>query len=93
MRTVKEIAEILKKEDPETKLTVRALRYLMNTGQLPYVKVGTKALVSLEVLEAFLKGELKKPPTVVMGGLRKEEKPRFAEVCEQKREAKKENEL
>ena len=65
MRTIKEIAEILKKEDPQTKLTVRAIRYLINTGQLPSVQIGSKYLVSLEVLEAFLKGELKKPENEV----------------------------
>lgn len=61
MRTIKEITEIMKKDDPNTKLTARALRYLIISGELPSVKIGAKYLVALEVLEAYLKGELKKP--------------------------------
>ena len=61
MRTIKEVSELLKKEDPNTKLTERALRYLIITGELPAVKIGAKYLVALEVLEAFLKCELKNP--------------------------------
>ena len=56
MRTIKELAAIVKKADPETKLTERAIRTLTSSGELPSVRVGSKFLISLEVFNEFLTG-------------------------------------
>lgn len=56
MRTLEQAYIWLKERDAGTALTKTALRRLVTTGQLPAVRVGSKYLVNLEVLEAFLSG-------------------------------------
>ena len=58
MRTLNEAFKYIQDNDPETCLTKTALRRLVTTGKLPSVKVGTKYLVSLEILESSLKGDI-----------------------------------
>ena len=65
MRTINEAAEHFKSIDPHTALTKTAVRRLVNTGAVPSVRIGNKALVSLEALDAYLRGE--QPP--VMSGV------------------------
>ncbi len=55
MRTLNEAFKYIQDNDPETCLTKSALRRLVTTGKLPSVKVGTKYLISLEILESTLK--------------------------------------
>lgn len=55
MRTIDQCVTYLKTIDPETALTKTAIRRMVVTGELPSVRVGTKYLVSLEALEAYLK--------------------------------------
>lgn len=57
MRTINEAAEYFKTLDPHTSLTKTAVRRLVNTRAVPSVRIGNKALVSLEALEAYLRGE------------------------------------
>ena len=57
MRTINEAAEHFKSLDPHTALTKTAVRRLVNSGAVPSVRIGNKALVSLKALEAYLKGE------------------------------------
>lgn len=56
MRTIEQAYIWLQERDAGTALTKTALRRLVTTGQLPAVRVGSKYLVNLEVLEAFLSG-------------------------------------
>ena len=46
MRTIPEAFNELKKADPETAYTLRALRAAVNRGELPVVRVGNKRLVN-----------------------------------------------
>ena len=73
MRTIDQAAAWLCARDPETALTKTALRRLIITGQLPSVRVGQKYLISLEVLERFLGGELRtvEAPDPVYGSIRR----------------------
>lgn len=57
MRTINEAAEHFKTLDPHTALTKTAVRRLVNTGAVPSIRIGNKALVSLEALEAYLRGD------------------------------------
>ena len=57
-RTIKEAATYFREEDPQTCLTETAIRTLLRSGAVPSVKVGKKSLVSLEVLEGYLTGEI-----------------------------------
>lgn len=56
MRTIDQAYTWLQERDADTAVTKTALRRLVTTGQLPAVRVGSKYLVNLEVLEAFLSG-------------------------------------
>lgn len=56
MRTLEQAYLWLKDRDADTAITKTGLRRLVTTGQLPAVRVGSKYLVNLEVLEAFLSG-------------------------------------
>lgn len=55
MRTAAEAMKELKKEDPNTALTERALHRMMKTGEIPALKVGSKNLIDLNVLFEYLR--------------------------------------
>lgn len=56
MRTIPKAYEEVKRADPNTSLTLRALRRMVNSGEIPCVMVGTKRLVDLDLLFDFLSG-------------------------------------
>ena len=61
MRTIKELAKLLKEEDPQTAMSERGIRSLAVSGQIPCVRVGTKILISLEAFNRCMNGETKEP--------------------------------
>lgn len=50
MRTAAGALAILKEEDPGTAVTLRQIRRMINTGQIPFVPVGRKKLINIEHL-------------------------------------------
>ena len=56
MRTIPKAYEEVKRADPNTSLTLRALRRMVNNGEVPFVMVGTKRLVDLDLLFDVLSG-------------------------------------
>ena len=54
MRTVPEAFAELKKADPSTAYTLRALRAAVNKGEIPVIKVGNKRLINLDRLFEML---------------------------------------
>lgn len=50
MRTIPKAYAELKKLDPDTDFTLRALRRMVNTGELPTVSINSKKLVNLDLL-------------------------------------------
>ncbi len=56
MRTIPKAYEEVKIADPNTSLTLRALRRMVNSGEIPCVMVGTKRLIDLDLLFDFLSG-------------------------------------
>ncbi|MBQ6265777.1 MAG: hypothetical protein IJK60_10045 [Clostridia bacterium] len=56
MRTAEQAIEELKRVDPETALTVRAVRRMISTGEIPFVRVGNKFLFDFNVLCDYLSG-------------------------------------
>lgn len=63
MRTIPEAFNELKKADPETAYTLRALRAAVNRGELPVVRVGNKRLVNLDKLFEMLNTPSSEPKT------------------------------
>lgn len=56
MRTISQAIAEVKSADPETAFTEYALRQMVVKGVLPTVRVGTKYLISMEALDAYLRG-------------------------------------
>lgn len=56
MRTIEQAAEWLHRTDPECALTRTGLRRLVVAGVIPSVRNGTKYMLALENLAAFLYG-------------------------------------
>lgn len=54
MRTIPEAMRDIQKVDPNTALTVTALRRMVNNGEIPYVSVASKRLINLDILLAIL---------------------------------------
>lgn len=50
MRTIPKAYAEIKKIDPDTSFTIRALRKLVNNGDLPTVKISNKVLINLDML-------------------------------------------
>lgn len=71
MRTIDQAAEWLRETDPDTALTKTALRRLVVSGQLPHVTIGSKYLIDLDVLAAFLRGEIHEAARSEVGGIRR----------------------
>lgn len=57
MRTIEQATLWVKKTDPETALTKWALRNLVLSGEIPHKQIGTKRLVALEDIEAYVDGQ------------------------------------
>ena len=57
-RTIREAAAYFQETDPHTCLTETAIRTLLRTGAVPSARVGKKYLVTIEALEAYLKGSV-----------------------------------
>lgn len=54
MRTAPEAIAEIKSIDPNTAFTLRALRRMMNTGEIPVVTVNSKRLINLDNLFDYL---------------------------------------
>ncbi|MBQ6208038.1 MAG: hypothetical protein IJK52_13265 [Oscillospiraceae bacterium] len=74
MRTIKQAMEHVRSVDPETALTEYALRRMVTSKVIPSTRIGTKYLLSLDILDEFLKSA-EDVPTVPeappIGGIRK----------------------
>lgn len=54
MRTAPEAIAELKKVDPDTSMTLTALRRMINTGEIPCITVNSKRLINLDTLFDYL---------------------------------------
>lgn len=58
MRVASKAAAELKKMDPDTYLTEKALRRLMHEGRIPFVTVGKRQLINIDwIIEQLAAGE------------------------------------
>ena len=54
MRVPQEAYRLIKREDPDTALTMSGLRRLIFTNAIPVVRIGRKALIDVDQLISFL---------------------------------------
>ena len=57
MRTAEGALAIIKDLDPDTAISLRSIRRLINTGAIPCVPVGRKKLVNVDLLIGYLAGD------------------------------------
>lgn len=69
MRTIDGAHAELLREDPGCELTKTALRRMVITGQVPSCRIGTKYLVDLDTLPAYIFGV--EQPTEEYGTIRR----------------------
>ena len=50
MRTIPKAFEEIKQVDPDTDLTLRALRRMLSNGEIPVVRISNKVLINLDLL-------------------------------------------
>ena len=50
MRTIPKAYEEIKAIDPNTSLTLRALRRMVSNGEIPVVNIASKRLINLDLL-------------------------------------------
>ena len=71
MRTLPETAAYLKEQDPQTAVTLTALRRMTKSGEIPSVTVGVKRLINLDVLISHLNNAMPQPlQQVQVSGIR-----------------------
>lgn len=56
MRTAEGALTIIKEADPESAVSLRCIRRLINTGAVPHVAVGCKKLVNVDKLLGYFEG-------------------------------------
>ncbi len=71
MRTAPEAIKEIKEKDPNSCLTLRALRRMMNTGEIPVISVNTKKLVNMDTLFDYLSAGDNTAPSAVSGDIRR----------------------
>lgn len=54
IRTIQEAHELLKRDDPETRITVHMLRRLIADGTIPSIRSGRAIYLNYDVLEEYL---------------------------------------
>lgn len=54
MRTLPKAYEEIKKFDPDTSISMRGLRKLVGSGEIPTVKIDNKVLINLDLLIDWL---------------------------------------
>ncbi len=61
VRTIKGALEELKAIDPNTSVTLYAIRKMVKQNRIPYIKTGNKILINMDNLIHYIEGkELKK---------------------------------
>ena len=54
MRLLKEAYSEIKANDPDTALTIYAVRKMVLSGEIPHHKAGKRYLINMDLLEAYL---------------------------------------
>ena len=57
MRTAEGALAIIREMDPDTAISLRSIRRLINAGAVPSVPVGRKKLINVDLLIGYLAGE------------------------------------
>lgn len=50
LRTIPQAFEVIKQQDPNTALTLRALHRMVDNAEIPTIPIGSKKLIDLDLL-------------------------------------------
>ena len=59
LRTARAAAQLLRAEDPDSAITEYMIRKLMDSGEIPYMQLGRKKIVSIEAVEQYVNSKLR----------------------------------
>ncbi len=62
IRSIRQAFLEIKEKDPNSAITVYAIRNWIASGQLPCIKSGRRILIDMDIFEEFLSGERYRPP-------------------------------
>lgn len=71
MRIIKDVFEEIKKNDPNTAITMCGLRRMVQTGVIPSVQIGRKRLINYDNLMEYLDNIVSEPEPEETGVIRK----------------------
>ena len=71
MRTIPEAVKLLHELDEDTAITMRAVRRMVNTGELPATMVGNKQLINFDKLLAVLENPAAREEPAEYGVIRR----------------------
>lgn len=71
MRYAAQALELIRKEDPETQLTLNHLRALAASGKIPVHRVGNRRLINVDALIEYLESPDKHKETSQIGVIRR----------------------
>ena len=71
MRIIKDVFEEIKKNDPDTAITMCGLRRMVQTGVIPSVQIGRKRLINYDNLMEYLDNIVSEPEPEETGVIRK----------------------
>ena len=54
MRSINEVVNYFKENDPDTQMTESTIRQMINEGAIPTIKTGNKYLINLDALLSML---------------------------------------
>lgn len=58
MRTIDTAYEEIRKNDPDTAISRNYIRQIVTEGLIPSIRQGSKYLVSMQVLEEYIKSQM-----------------------------------
>ena len=56
--SIKKLYALHKSECPDSQISLNAIREAVNSGQLPFIEVGNRKLIRLDVFEKWQSGSL-----------------------------------
>ncbi|MGI1659409.1 MAG: hypothetical protein ACRKFN_10555 [Desulfitobacterium sp.] len=71
MRYPEQALELLKKEDPETQVTLNFIRSLLAGNAIPYVKIGRRRLLNYDALVEYLANGSTREEMAPLGAIRR----------------------
>lgn len=71
MRLIKDVFEEIKKNDPDTAITMCGLRRMVQMGVIPSVQIGRKRLINYDNLMEYLDNIVSEPEIEEVGVIRK----------------------